>query len=163
MLVVELLGGGATAPCTDQVSDMLIVENDTFYVNIVFHHDSAIIDFIDQERLQNVVFEHDNCETTYCYDQYYVVWTIVDRTIYLKDIISCCSGEGIDMINLFGDRYIPAAGLKGSFVNEGMMVWNMLPIISNIIFEEECKFIDVSIQKGIISKKEMQKLRKFAR
>lgn len=160
ILLIELFGV-VPSPCTEQVSDMLIIRNDTLYVNIVFHQDSSIINFIDQEKMQDVDFEHDICGISYCYDEYYVVWTIQERIIYLKEIISCCSDESLDMIGLFGDRYFPDRGIKGSFVNEEMTVWNMPPTISNDFFSDDLRSIDVTVKEGIISGEEMGKLFQF--
>lgn len=101
---------------THQIENLIVIAKDTLYAKRYFYSDSSIYNFIEENKINNLDPEID-CDLTSCYRKYIVVWQLVGRDLYLKDVLNCCTLEPIKMKDIFGDKYIQDKGIPAKFIN----------------------------------------------
>lgn len=137
---------------TEQIGDVLIVDNDTVSIN-----STPLEEYFRQkgERKIGDIYMGDQLECTALYRGYIATWEIRDDSLFLICIeINGCDDfpEIIDLLSEFGSKSIFAYWASGLIIKPvgELLSYSRVPY-NGVVYEGE---VDYRFQKGIISKKE---------
>ncbi|MEM6394734.1 MAG: hypothetical protein AAF741_00200 [Bacteroidota bacterium] len=143
---------------THQIENLIVIGEDTLYAGKYFYSESSIHDFIEENRVVPYDSEID-CEPSSCYREYFVIWQLFGRKLYLKEIVNCCTGESIDMRFIFGKKYRSEMGILAKFINGNFPISDTSEII--ILLTRQFNQIDIHFRKGKLNRKDLSKLEKY--
>lgn len=106
---------------THQISNLIIIGEDTLYAAQYFYGNSSIHDFIEENSVVDYDSEID-CKLTSCYRDYFVIWQLIERDLFLKEIVNCCTLESISMDLIFGEKYNKGKGIHAQFINGEFLI-----------------------------------------
>lgn len=145
---------------TDQIPDLIICGDNTFYISGTFEEDFPLYPLLQDEKYNSKMEKYDNqtlklstCQPTSCYRGYQAVWELYNGIVYLKAVLDCCTQEPLfELEEIFGKEIVTKKGVQAFWIN-GPFSLSSKPI-NVFTIGENIKMIGFSMAHGRIQKKE---------
>lgn len=160
LLIFVFIFHAALLFATDQISDLIIFNGNTFYISGMADEGFPLYPILQDERYNSKMERYghgnlklSNCKSTTCYRGYQAVWELHNGIIYLKEVLDCCTQEPIlDLKKIFGEKNVTKKGVRAFWINRPLYI-SAQPINSFTI-GDNIKTINLNVKKGRIAKKE---------
>jgi hypothetical protein len=144
---------------TDQIPDLIICNGNTLYICGTFDEEFPLYTLLQDETYNSKMEKYENqtlklsaCSSTGFYRGYQAIWELHNGTIYLKEVLDCCTKEPLfDLKKIFGEKNVTSKGVRAFWINGSLSISSKPLSIFTLL--EEVKSIGLSILKGKIQRK----------